>query len=394
MTTTQNVRAYHFLGFVMHQPEGNLLHLLDDDRESYQVKQILLAYERPVKYAEDYADVAQFCVCFSGILLEQLQDQRLIDRVRDYIDLPRMLARYAAAKNIELAGTGYYHPLFPLIPQTHWTEQITRGRDKIIEVFGREPHVFFPPEMGFSCSMVPHLVDAGYRYVTVDGVHLRPTVPVPDEETIYSAYLCEQSGSQIILIPRDAELSTPQERGTVPDEVRELILKITDKFDRPALVTTWTDGENGNWFRNEHEPSNFWGRFFTPYMERVRNRTAILIPTSLDDFIAAYPVDRSAMAIPGTWKYRRTFTEVTSFEHWVHSRDGRDVMDELVRIDASFRTKLGAVALSDADTRLRQALGLILQAEASDNFWYDNPGWLQRSRKKLDEARRLLEQLN
>jgi hypothetical protein len=45
----------------------------------------------------------------------QLQDPRLIDRVRDYVDLPRMIERYRAAENIELAGTGHYAPLFPLI---------------------------------------------------------------------------------------------------------------------------------------------------------------------------------------------------------------------------------------------------------------------------------------
>jgi len=168
-----NVRAFHFLGFVMHQPEGNLIELLNNVREAYQVRQILLAYQRPVEYAELYADVARFCVCFSGVLLEQLQNPELIERVGHYIDLPRMLERYAAATNIELAGTGYYHPLFPLIPESHWAEQIVRGRDKVTEVFGRPPQVFWPPEMGLSCHMIPELVDAGYRYVTVDGVHVR-----------------------------------------------------------------------------------------------------------------------------------------------------------------------------------------------------------------------------
>jgi alpha-amylase/alpha-mannosidase (GH57 family) len=129
--------VYHFLGFIMHQPEGNLLYMLNNSDFCHKAKQILLAYQRPLDYAERYDDLAKFCVCFSGVLLEQLQDPVLIDQCRDFIDIPRMLERYALATNIELAGTGYYHPLFPLIPQHDWEEHIVRGRNKITEVFGR-----------------------------------------------------------------------------------------------------------------------------------------------------------------------------------------------------------------------------------------------------------------
>jgi peptidoglycan/xylan/chitin deacetylase (PgdA/CDA1 family) len=389
-----NTKAYHFLGFIMHQPKGNLLELLDNEHEAHQAKQILLAYQRAVVYAERYHDVARFCVAFSGILLEQLQDPKLIDRVRDYIDLPHMLERYKNAQNIELAGSGYYHPLFPLIPEAHWRDHILRGRDKITEVFGRQPVVFWPPEMGFSINMIPELVDAGYKYVVCDGIHVRPNESLNDEETIYRGHIAESGNKRIILVPRDGKLSEPQENGTEPDYVRGEVLRKTSQLNRPALITTWSDGENGGWFRVEHDPANYWGRFFAPYMERVRNGKAVLIPTALDEFFSKNPVDSKASVVSGTWKYDPKKPENTSFQHWAGTQKQNDVLDELRKIAEKHAEKTRrAEGNPAAEAGVNFAYELILKAEASDNIWYKNP-WLERSWALLNESNRILDEVN
>jgi hypothetical protein len=41
----------------------------------------------------------------------------------------------------------------------------------------------------------------------------------------------------------------------------------------PALVTTWTDGENGGWFRTTQVESGFWGFFYRPILDRFRAGT-------------------------------------------------------------------------------------------------------------------------
>jgi hypothetical protein len=66
-------------------------------------------------------------------------------------------------------------------------------------------------------------------------------------------------------------------------------------------------------------------------------------------------------------------------------------LDQLVEIDGRFRVKLGSASSSQANTTMKQALDLILRAEASDNFWKFNPGWLERSRALLAEALKLIE---
>jgi len=148
--------VYHLLGLHMHQPPGNLELLLDVNE--WEARQIILCYERPVKYALRYQDVARFCVGFSGILLEQFEDPEVISMYSDIVDIPKMVDGYRNASNIEIVGMGHYHPVFPLIPPEDWSEQLERGKEKCLEMFGREPRVFWPPEMGFSMEMIPALV--------------------------------------------------------------------------------------------------------------------------------------------------------------------------------------------------------------------------------------------
>ena len=77
------------------------------------------------------------------------------------------------APNIEIVGMGYYPPILPLIPTDDWDEQIALGREKIREIFGREPKTFWPPEMAFSREIIPALARHGYERVIIDSVHVK-----------------------------------------------------------------------------------------------------------------------------------------------------------------------------------------------------------------------------
>ena len=125
---------HHALGLHMHQPPGNLRHLIDTN--PWEAEQIVRCYERAVRYARDYRDVARLHVGFSGVLLEQLLDPDIVDRYRHILDIPAMLQSYREADNIELVGMGYYHPIFPLIPRADWEEQLERGREIMEQAFG------------------------------------------------------------------------------------------------------------------------------------------------------------------------------------------------------------------------------------------------------------------
>jgi len=384
------MNVYHFLGLIMHQPEGNLLDLLNNSTKQHEAKQILLAYQRPLDYAERYPDEARFCVCFSGVLLEQLQDPELIDRCRTFINIPKMLERYAAAPNIELAGTGYYHPLFPLIPQEDWDDHILRGRDKVAEVFGRTPLIFWPPELGLSRYMIPAIVKAGYRQVLCEGLHVRPEQQeLEQDEIYYHTFLAKQSGAQIELIPRCAFFSNAQQGGTNSDWFCAEVEKMTSNFQCLVLVTTLTDGENGGWFRVEDELQQFWGRFFEPYMEKVKANTAGLRPTSLADFLNQHPPKLNADVVTGTWEYDPSKPYETIFENWAKTKEQQAMKEEIYEISKEVNMRLKANPPSERVYQLNIARDQILRAEASDNFYFHN-GWLWKSRNALERARELL----
>jgi len=187
-------KVFHLLGLHMYQPPGNLELLIETD--PWEARQIPLCYERPLKYARRYPDVARFCVGFSGILLEQLQDPRVVARYAHIVDILRMLEEYRSAPNIEIVGMGFSHPVFPLIPSEDWEDQVEGGKRKIQEVFGRDPRIFWPPELAFTVEMIPVLVRSGYESVVVEGVHVRPRERLDWEDVLYHPHWAEYGGEE------------------------------------------------------------------------------------------------------------------------------------------------------------------------------------------------------
>lgn len=124
---------YHALGLHMHQPPGNIESLLRENE--WEAKQIMLCYERPLRYVKRYEGIAKVHLGFSGILLDQLMNENLVKAFSKTIDLRRVLFEYPGVKGIEYLGMGYYHPLFPLIPMEDWESQIKRWKQRA-EKFG------------------------------------------------------------------------------------------------------------------------------------------------------------------------------------------------------------------------------------------------------------------
>jgi len=371
----------------MHQPPGNLDLLIEANE--WEARQIMLCYERPLKYAQRYQDVARFCVGFSGILLEQLEDPSIIARYAGIVDIPRMLEGYRHAPNIDFAGMGYYHPVFPLIPADDWDEQMARGRRKIVDVFGREPKIFWPPEMGFTMEMIPALVRRGYEYLVVDSMHVAPREPLPREEVVYHTHTAEYGGAKITVIPRDRDLSNAQESGLNPAWFEGETGHKTAAVSRPCLVTTWTDGENGGWFRQIDEDAGFWGYFFAPYMEAVRAGESPIRPISVADFVARQPPRTQVDVRTGAWNIGST--SGADFSHWAGSGSQKKALEELFglrRRQQQLSDRLTDQQRLAAADNLHQVQELILKAETSCYlFWGD--AWIP----KLYEHTRLAHQI-
>lgn len=381
----------HLLGLHMHQPPGNLT-LLAEANE-WEARQIMLCYERPLRYASRYQDVARFCVGFSGILLEQFQDPEVIARYSGILDIPKMLEAYRETPNIDIVGMGYYHPIFPLIPMEDWDEQIRRGREKILEIFGRQPEIFWPPEMAFTMEMIPALVRHGYAYVIIDSVHVRPKEPLAREEAVYRTHIAEHDGARITVVPRDRDLSNAQESGLDAGWFAGEVGRKTSGAPRPCLVTTWTDGENGGWFRQTHEEAGFWGHFFAPYMERVRSGHMPIRPISIGEFVAENPPADTVEVRTGAWNVGST--SGYDFSQWAGSASQRRAMEEIWRLRRTYEEINRAVSRGRAEAieqKLRRARESILRAETSCYlFWGES--WIPKLYEETAVAHQLLEEI-
>ena len=365
------MQIFHALGLHMHQPPGNLRLLIDAN--PFEAEQIIRCYERPARYAATYADVGRLHIGFSGVLLEQLTDPDIVDRYRHLVDIPEMLAMYREASQIELIGMGHYHPIFPLIPRADWDEQLARGRDMHERLFGRAPRGFWPPEMAFSMEMIPALVKAGYEYVVVDGVHVRPEDGLND---VFRPYSACHDGHCITVVPRDRDVSNAQESGLDAGWLANEVTHRTRFSPRPKearLVTTWSDGENGGWFRQMHEGSGFFGHFFAPYMEHVRSGDYPIRPVSLSQYLIDHRPSAGAEVQTGAWNVGSTSGH--DLRQWNGSPAQQAAAATLQDMSTRYWDLRGRAqaGVERVDKPLKRARELILEAETSCFlFWGDD----------------------
>jgi len=384
---------YHALGFHMHQPPGNLELLWHE--HNWEARQIALCYQRPLKYARQYPS-GRFHVDFSGILLDQFLDPNIQNLYREVVDFREMLEGYRQVDNIELIATGYYHPIFPLIPEQDWGDQLQRSIDVMQELFGQRPVGFWPPEMAFAMDMVPALAEAGFKYVVVDHVHVNPDDPLNNEETASHPYLVKHAGAEIAVVPRHRDLSNAQESGLQPDWLAEQITHRAGEVTKPAVFTTWSDGENGGWFRQTDEGSGFWGYFYAPYMERIQAGNYPVRPTFLKDYLAEHPPTQTAMVRTGAWNIgtRGGF----DFSQWAGSEKQKAVLERVWEADKTYRHLLheaesggGNGDLDRARSALSDAHSLILNSETSCYFFWGD-SWIPKAEAQLDQADSRLQQ--
>lgn len=374
----------------MHQPPDNLLLLRE--KEEFEAKQIAHCYERPARFALKYKDVANFHIGFSGILLEQMLDTEIKNRYLDIIDFGKVLESYHIADNIEFLGMGYYHPVFPLIPMEDWEGQIKRWQNTAKKIFGeRKFQGFWPPEMGFCMEMIPVLEKTGFKYVVVDGVHILPEQSMTREEVLYKPHIASYDDSEIIIIPRDRDLSNAQQSGLNPDWFTSEIKHKTRNCTGACLVTTWSDGENGGWFRNLDENANFWGYYFAPYMNRIRSGRVEIKPVKISDFIEEHPPQTYVKVRTGAWNVGTT--SGYDFSQWSGSANQKKGLEELWQTSKLYHDTLNLLRdreiSEEASNLLAEAEEYIMRAETSCNFFWGE-SWIPRVYRDTELAKKLI----
>ena len=383
--------VYHALVLNLHQPLGNLELLLDT--EEWAAKEILFALDRIPRSLWDFEDVGRVHLSLSGTLLETLARPDFQQRVYGIIKCGDLLWHLQNQKIIQILGTGYYHPVLPLIPPADWDEQLRRWQGLAQHLFWRERFSgFWPPEMAFCMEMIPALKRFGYRYVLVDSEHVEPVGSLRWEEVRYRPHIARHGGEEIVVVVRDRDLSYAQEAGMDHGWFMHEVHERVKHCDFPPLVTTCSDGDNGGWFRNVSPKGNFWGVLYQPLLERVRRGETELRPVFIDDYLDQHGAHGEVRVRTGAWN--TGWHNGIGFVQWTGSQMQKDALKRIAETSQALHQAIASVGETDnaeRQHRLAEAHWRLLRAETSCNFFWGET-WVARCHRDLDEAWTLLNQ--
>ena len=333
-----------------------------------------------------YEDVARVHLSLSGTLLETLADPEFQERVYGVVDCGSLLWHLQNESVFKVLGTGYYHPVLPLIPEADRAEQLQRWRGYAAHLFWRDNFQgFWPPEMGFSMELIPLLRQLGYRYVIVDSEHVEPITPMSWQETRYRPHIARYGDDEIIVVVRDRELSDAQESGMTADWFEKELHERTKWCDFSPLVTTATDGDNGGWFRNHHPDANFWG-MYRRLLDRLRAGTGAVVPTFIDDYLDRHGAHGEVKVNTGAWN--TGWHSGHDFVQWTGSDAQKHVLERIALTSKAVhdaRWRIGCDHSNDQRLwqQIEQAMWRLLRAETSCNiFWGE--AWVPRAHADLE----------
>jgi hypothetical protein len=153
------------------------------------------------------------------------------------------------------------------------------------------------------------------------------------------------------------------------------------------LVTTATDGENGGWFRNVTEGSNFWSCFYRELLNRARGDGAIK-PTFIDAYLDKFGASGEVTVREGAWN--TGWHHGKGFVQWTGSQAQKDALARVAEISAlvnAAHAKAIETELHDPDAwhGLTEAQWHLLRGETSCNFYWGED-WVHRAHEDLDAA--------
>lgn len=384
--------THHALVLNLHQPAGNLEELLE--YQPWDTEQILFAMDRMPRTLLPYQDLARVHLSMSGTLLETLADPIFQQRVYGMVDCGSLLWQLQNKRIFNILGTGYYHPVLPLIPKADHKEQLSRWRGIAEHQFWRTDFEgFWPPEMSFSMELIPLIKQMGYQYVLVDSANVEAITPMSWAELRYRPHVAKYDGDEIIVIVRDRELSDAQESGMGYGWFANEIAQRTKECDFEPIVTTCTDGDNGGWFRNATEGSNFWTGFYTDLLDAAKQSQESIQPTFIHDYIKKYGVYGEVKVDTAAWN--TGWHNGKDFVQWTGSQAQKDALisvKEASQLIHDARWQAGIKTASpERHDKIEEAMWHLLRAETSCNFFWGE-AWVERCNKDLEVALQALDQ--
>jgi alpha-amylase/alpha-mannosidase (GH57 family) len=309
--------------------------------------------------------------------------------------------RLAAAGQIEISTTPYYHPILPLLcdsniadvahanvplpPRFRYPDdarrQLVLAREYMVRQFGAAPVGLWPSEGSVSDEVFAMASELGFEWAATDsGVLNRTLGRVVPVDGLYRPYCWRQGGKTLNAIFRDhflsdligfvyAKMDAAQAAEDFLRRIRENCAGLA-AAGRDALVPIILDGENA-WEYYDHNGRPFLRELYRRITEDRRMR-AVTVSEALR-LLAPEPVDH---IFPGSWID-------ANFDVWIGAEEDNQAWTHLLRARRAYDSAAG---VSEDERRL--ALEELLIAEGSDWCWWYGPEHHSANRVEFDQLYR------
>jgi alpha-amylase/alpha-mannosidase (GH57 family) len=295
-------------------------------------------------------------------------------------DVVHGLRELAESGQIELTGTGKYHPILPLIPPEEASRQIALNADSHTRHFGEayQPRGFFPPEMAYAPPTAVQAAAAGHHWLLLSGI------ACPSPWPLERVHRVAHAPGLAVLFRDDILSNIISFRNTdAPDFIGKL--RALAHARAPRYVVLAMDAETyGHHIRDWEE--EFLGRLYdaiaapAPAARRRAARAqdaSFILPSTLSEIVAGFPAGAALTPRTSSWSTTQyDLDNLDPFPLWKHP--GNQLQDLLWRhLDHVLGMFAEARRLAPENEETRAARCALDRAEHSDQFWWAShrPHW-------------------
>ncbi len=339
---------------------------------------------------------------------------------------------------LRILGTGYYHPIFPLVMRTgildSFSEQIMMHHKIIINNFGVfNTRGFFPIEESFTPEMIPVLRSMGFEWTIVDSEHiLRATIgynskfkPAPNPydirnpdphdwdwgvspQLVFRPHVVEYNGSSMVVFIRYREISEAEMTGTNVDYLINVI-KHFEKYNtdpkRPFIMVIVHDGENGFPYQEwgGHHGYQYYINYLIKFLHRIHSDPSLsfIRVIGLDEYLEKIYDPRNDTS----YKYSHLWVEPGSWETMSTWGDPYFAMWNYPKVDSADQERWGEYVKAlnyyltvkkylGNTSETQDILDWIMRGEGSDYYYWDgNEWWDIKALKAFGKAEDLASEL-
>jgi len=311
---------------------------------------------------------------------------------------------------IELTTTPYYHPILPLLTDTHNARLSRPGSDLPQERlqapedaqaqlhkaaryfqqhFGAVPQGLWPSEQSLSADLLPVIAETGFQWVASsegilwhslnawsrrDGQHVHEQA-----QYLYRPYRLQESGLSVVF--RDIYLSdligfqcwkgdNAHNAHLFHRQIKTIQARLQQEADFPYLITIALDGENC-WEYYQKD-----GHHFLNALYALLSEDQSIECVTVSDYLQRFPAQDTLKHLhPGSWIH-------SDFSTWSGDPTKNYAWDLVI----AARQTLLAHQAQLSETERERAWEMLYTAEGSDWFWWFGEGHSSAHDHLFDQA--------